>query len=119
MAVNWTPKSTPPDRKWGHATLIVETQRYVRAKREGLTPPLDVANLAPATPTPVSPSQRTTDLRQRLRSFLPLALILGGTIVLMLDLIPVDAPMDATFFLSLLYGLILIVQGLRTLTRSV
>ena len=118
MAVKWIPKKTRPDRKWGHATLIVETQRYVRAKREGLTPPLDVANLASATPTPAVPSQRTTDLRQRLRSFLPLALILGGTIVMILDLIPVDAPMDAAFFLSLLYGLILIVQGLRTLTRS-
>ena len=116
--VNWTPKKTQPDRKWGHATLVVETQRYMRAKREGVIPPLDVATPAPVKPTPAPPSPRAAELRKRLAGALPLALILSGTIVLILDLIPVDAPMDATFFLSLLYGLILIVQGLRTLTRS-
>ena len=116
--VNWTPKKTQPDRKWGHATLVVETQRYMWAKKEGLAPPLDVATAAPAKPTPAPSSLRAVDLRQRLSGFLPLALILGGTVVLILDLIPVEAPMDATFFLSLLYGLILIVQGMRTLTRS-
>ena len=116
--VKWTPKKTPPDRKWGHATLIVETQRYVSAKKEGLAPPLDMATAVPAKPAPAPPSPRAAELRKRLSGALPLALILGGTVVLILDLIPVDAPMDATFFLSLLYGLILIVQGLRTLTRS-
>ena len=118
MAVKWIPKQTPPDRKWGHATLVVETQRYMWAKKESLAPPLDVATAAPAKPTPVPPSPRAVEFRKQLAGALPLALILGGTVVLILDLIPVDAPMDATFFLSLLYGLILIVQGLRTLTRS-
>ena len=118
MAVKWIPKQTKPDRKWGHATLVVETQRYMWAKKESLAPPLDVATPAPSTPAPAPPSPRAVELRKQLSGFLPLALILGGTVVLILDLIPVDAPMDATFFVSLLYGLILIVQGLRTLTRS-
>ena len=116
--VKWIPKQTQPDRKWGHATLVVETQRYMWAKKEGLAPPLDVATAATATLVPAPVKPRAVDLRQRLSGFLPLALILGGTVVLILDLIPVEAPMDATFFLSLLYGLILIVQGMRTLTRS-
>jgi len=126
LAPNWNPRPARPGRDWSHTTLITETRRYVEARNGALNPPLQpeppqnrmqVRVNLPAAARLRTLRQASADRRRRVQPVQAGLLFLGGAAVLALDVLSLrDAP-DATFYLSFVFGLLLLMQGLRLLLR--